>query len=372
MLVFCDGNEAVVMGALKAKCNFFAGYPITPATQILTGIANNFNENNKVFVQAEDEIASIGMCIAASMAGKKCMTATSGPGISLYSENIGLAIMGEVPLVIVDCQRLGPATGSATKDSSGDVQFIRWATSGGYPIVALYPTNAQECYDLTIQAFNLAEMYRTPVFLLLSKELAQTKVSIKLDEFHEPRIIDRIYGKDTGNIKPYEIKFEGDIPNFYSFDGLNKVRFTTSSHDEYGRLTKDKKKIEKKLKHLNKKINSEVISITKRIGDSNSKIGIICYGIVVPSAIEAMNELFDIGIKVEILVIYSIWPCPEDVIQSFLENKEFILVPEMNNGQYAREIQRVNDKRIKITTFSKVDSTLISPEEIICKIKGTI
>src|SRR5512143_952437 len=178
MREFIDGAEAIARGALAAGCNFFAGYPITPATPILLRMLRELPKVGGVGIQGGDEMASLGKCIGAGMTGAKAMTATSGPGLSLYSENIGLAIMGEVPLVIVDVMRLGPATGGATTVSQGDVQFLRWVTSGGFPIIALCPTNAPECYTLTQRCFNLAEKYRTPVFLATDKETVMTQSAI--------------------------------------------------------------------------------------------------------------------------------------------------------------------------------------------------
>src|SRR5512142_3063208 len=179
MREFMDGAEAITRGALTAGCNFFAGYPITPAAPILLRMLRELPKVGGVGIQAEDEIASMGMCIGAAMTGAKAMTATSGPGLSLYSENIGLAIMGEVPLVIVDVMRLGPATGGATTVSQGDVQFLRWGTSGGFPIIALCPTNAADCFRLVQQAFNLAERFRTPVFLATDKETASAQQTVE-------------------------------------------------------------------------------------------------------------------------------------------------------------------------------------------------
>ena len=182
MIEFLEGNDAVVRAAIDAGCRFFAGYPITPATSILTGMMRELPKVGGVAVQGEDEITSIGMCIAAAMTGHKAMTATSGPGLSLYSENIGLAIMGETPLVIVDVQRQGPATGSATKGADSDIEFMRWGTSGGLPVIVLSPENVAECYSLTIEAFNLAERFRTPVFLASQKEVGLTRERVDLAE----------------------------------------------------------------------------------------------------------------------------------------------------------------------------------------------
>jgi len=181
MIEFLEGNDAVVRAALDAGCTFFAGYPITPATSILTGMMRALPEVGGVAVQCEDEIASIGMCIGAAMTGQKCLTATSGPGMSLYSENLGLAQMGETPLVIVDVQRQGPATGSATKGADGDILFLRWGTSGGLPLIVLSPESVQECYTLTRAAFDLAERYRTPVILASQTEVGLTRERVDLE-----------------------------------------------------------------------------------------------------------------------------------------------------------------------------------------------
>jgi len=165
-LEFIEGNEAIARGALRANCNFFAGYPITPSSSVLQYMLDMLPHHDGIAIQAEDEIASMGFCIGAAMAGSKVLTATSGPGISLYSENIGLAIAGETPMVIVNVQRQGPATGSATKGAEGDVQFTRWCTSGGLPVIVLSPATVEEAYELTYRAFNLSEQYRVPVFVL--------------------------------------------------------------------------------------------------------------------------------------------------------------------------------------------------------------
>ncbi|MEC8941706.1 MAG: pyruvate flavodoxin/ferredoxin oxidoreductase, partial [Verrucomicrobiota bacterium] len=178
---FTDGSTAIVRAAIAAGCDFFAGYPITPASPILTMMMKEMPKIGGIAIQGEDEIASIGMCIGATMTGARAMTATSGPGISLCSENIGLAIMGEVPLVIVDVQRLGPGTGGATTVGQGDVQFLRWGTAGGYPVIVLAPSSVHECYGMTSRAFDLAERFRCPVFLLTDKELDLTANTVAAD-----------------------------------------------------------------------------------------------------------------------------------------------------------------------------------------------
>ena len=190
MREFIDGATAIARGALDAGCDFFAGYPISPATPLLLHMIRELPKVGGVAIQAEDEIASISMCIGAAMTGARALTATSGPGISLYSENIGLAIMGEVPLVIVDAQRMGPATGGATTPGQGDVQFVRWSSSGGYPIIALAPSSVAECYSLTRRAFDLAERFRCPVFLLTDKEMFLSMSTVELDSYEQPPVQD--------------------------------------------------------------------------------------------------------------------------------------------------------------------------------------
>ena len=190
-LEFLEGNEAIARGAMKANCNFFAGYPITPSSSILQHMLELVPREGGVAVQAEDEIASIGFCIGAAMAGSKVLTATSGPGISLYSENIGLALIGETPMVIVNVQRQGPATGSATKGAEGDIQFTRWCTSGGLPVIVLSPATVGEAYELTYRAFNLSEQYRVPVFVLTNKEIGLTRESVDLDTIELPSLVER-------------------------------------------------------------------------------------------------------------------------------------------------------------------------------------
>ena len=198
-----NGAQAIVRGAIDAGCNFFAGYPITPATDILLYMIRELPKVGGIAIQAEDEIASMGFCIGAAMTGKRVMTATSGPGISLYSENIGLAIMGEVPMVIVDVQRMGPATGGATTVAQGDVQFLRWGTSGGYPVIVLSPTNVQECYSLTCRAFDLSERFRIPVFLATDKETALTLMTVETDKFERGMVRERKTASNEEIFIPY-------------------------------------------------------------------------------------------------------------------------------------------------------------------------
>lgn len=255
MREFIDGAEAIARGAFAAGCNFFAGYPITPATPILLRMLRELPKTGGVGIQGEDEIASIGMCIGAAMTGSKAMTATSGPGISLYSENIGMAIMGEVPLVIIDVMRLGPATGGATTVSQGDVQFLRWVTSGGFPIIALCPSRIAECYSLTQHAFNLAEKFRTPVFVATDKEMMSAQQSVETNAFERIEIADRALAPAGAEFVPYHVKKLADVPAFAPLGGEHLTRATTSMHDERGMMTKKTSAVNKTSRHLWQKIS---------------------------------------------------------------------------------------------------------------------
>jgi 2-oxoglutarate ferredoxin oxidoreductase subunit alpha len=363
---FLDGNEAIARAALRAGCNFFAGYPITPATSILLHMTNELPKVGGVAIQAEDEIASIGMCIGAAMTGARVMTATSGPGISLYSENIGLAIMGEVPIVIVDVQRMGPATGAATTLAQGDIQFLRWSTSGGFPVIVLAPTNVVDSYNLTLRAFALAERFRTPVFIATDKETGLTKAAVDLESFDEIPIRERRMADPEGEFIPGRVSSPSETPPMSPFGGAHLLRFTTSTHDEFGHITKDPTQIEKLNQRLRAKIEAHLneISLVKTDLQKSADTLIISYGLVALAAQKAIREIRENGGKVSALTIYSLWPIPEKEIIAALKTATRVIVPELNAGQYRREIERLASNEHEIIKVNRLDGNLISPIEI--------
>ncbi|MEE4243444.1 MAG: 2-oxoacid:acceptor oxidoreductase subunit alpha, partial [Desulfopila sp.] len=233
-LTLMEGNEAVVHAALRAGCTFFAGYPITPATSILAKMLELLPPRGGICLQGEDEIGSIGYCLGASMAGRKVMTATSGPGISLYSEQISFAVGSEIPLVIVNVQRLGPSTGSATKGADGDIHFMRWGNSGGLPVIVLAPVDVIDCYTLTIHAFNLAERYRCPVFLASNKEIGLTRESVDPAGLDVPVIQERKGFDGEGSYQPFLAPAGADVPDFLAIGETVLVRQTSSTHGKDG------------------------------------------------------------------------------------------------------------------------------------------
>ncbi|MBU0768714.1 MAG: pyruvate flavodoxin/ferredoxin oxidoreductase, partial [Proteobacteria bacterium] len=242
---FClmEGNEAIAWGAIASGCRFFAGYPITPATTIFNTMLKLLPPLGGICLQGEDEIASIGYCLGASMGGLKAMTATSGPGISLYSEHISFAIGSEIPIVIVDVQRLGPSTGSATRGADGDIQFLRWGNSGGLPVIVLAPVDVRDCYLLTIKAFNLAEEFRCPVLIASNKEIAMTRENIDMDALDTPKIIERTPPPAGKPFIPFEAPLESKTPYFLPIGGDVIVRQTSSTHGADGYITTDSDEI---------------------------------------------------------------------------------------------------------------------------------
>ena len=366
-LEFIEGNEAIARGALKANCNFFAGYPITPSSSILHHMLNKLPRVGGVAIQAEDEIASIGMCIGAAMTGAKVLTATSGPGISLYSENIGLAIIGETPLVIVNVQRQGPATGAATKGAEGDILFTRWCTSGGQPMIVLSPATVSEAYELTYRAFNLAEKYRVPVFLLTNKEVCVTRESVDLERVELPQLVDRTRVAIGRPCLPYRFKELHEAPEFADIGGDQITRFTTSSHDEAGYLTSSPEVIQRMIDHYAAKIESaeEDIALVKQDIEADAETLIISYGITSRSVAVAVKKMREQRYKVSSLTVQSLYPVPRAILSKALVGIKRVIVPEMNMGQYIQEIQRLIPAEVKVVGVNKMDTTLISPDEII-------
>ncbi len=365
MREYIDGNEAIARGAVAAGCTFFAGYPITPASSLLVHLLRELPKVGAIGIQAEDEIAALGFCIGASMAGHKAMTATSGPGMSLMSEHIGLAIMGEVPVVIVDCQRMGPSTGGATTVSQGDVQFARWGTAGGYPLIALCPSTVPECYSLTIRAFNLAERFRIPVILLADKEVCTTMSTVDVADYeHVPLEKRRL--APPGPFTPYPYAPSASIPPFAPIGEAQIVRFSGSSHDERGHITKNPATVGRLNQHLRAKIRAHQreMSFIKADLEAAAKVLLIGYGITAGSITEAVRLARERGVRVSALTIQSLWPVPEEAIANAMRGTERVVVAELNLGQYRREIERLAGARA-VVGVNRVDGELIAPEDIL-------
>ncbi len=353
-LSLIDGNEAIALGAIASGCRFFAGYPITPATSIFNHMLNLLPPKGGICMQAEDEIASIGSCLGASVCGLKAMTATSGPGISLYSENISFAIGCEIPIVIVDVQRLGPSTGSATRGADGDIMFLRWGSSSGLPAIVLAPSDVNDCYMLTQHAFNFAEQFGCPVFIASNKEIALTKNSIDLS--------------DCQKIAPLKNK---SLPDVAHIGGNRLARRTSSTHGADGYITTDPDEIEKNQERLTSKIVSSIDNFTfyEEKDTDTADIMIITYGITSGAVKEAASLLKKENVSVSFLILKTLWPVPEKMIKEKAKNAKRIIVFEMNKGQYLREITRLlPDKKIEF--FGQMNGIMIDPEQIMNMVKN--
>ncbi len=365
-LTLLEGNEAVARGAVAAGCRFFAGYPITPASSILNAMLALLPPLGGVCLQGEDEIASIGACLGASMAGLKVMTATSGPGISLYSEQISFAVGSEIPIVIVDVQRLGPSTGSATRGADGDINFLRWGNSGGLPVIVLAPVNVADCFTLTIQAFNLAERFRCPVFVASNKEIAMTRESVDVEALQIPAIINRAAPPAGTKFLPFQVREETSVPDFLPIGGDRISRQTSSMHGPDGYITIDPDQIAALQERLNNKLRSAVDSFTfyDEYPEPGSDTLVITYGVTARSAKDAVIEMKKKGNPVSLLVLKTLWPVPEGLIKSVASGYSRIVVFEMNMGQYVREIERLLPDR-HIEFYGQMNGELIAPREMV-------
>ncbi|MDH5589523.1 MAG: 2-oxoacid:acceptor oxidoreductase subunit alpha [Gemmatimonadota bacterium] len=367
MREFIDGAEAIARAAIHAGCDFFAGYPITPATPILLHMARELPKVGGVAIQGEDEIASMGFCIGAALTGSRVLTATSGPGVSLYSENVGLAIMGEVPMVIVDAQRMGPATGGATTVAQGDIQFLRWGTSGGFPVIVLAPTNVAECYSLTLRAFDLAERFRVPVFLATDKETVLSRATVDVAAWEAVPVRPRVTAPADEPFVPYPQDAPGGVPAMSPIGGAHLLRFTTSSHDERGYLTKSPAQVDGLNRRLTAKIEDHMdeIGLVELDLEDGADTLVLSYGITARSVKEAVRRARGDGVAVSSLTVHSLWPVPEGAIRAVLDGVSRVVVPELNLGQYIREIERLCDAGVEVAGVHRVDGELITPEQIL-------
>jgi 2-oxoglutarate ferredoxin oxidoreductase subunit alpha len=365
-LALMEGNEAIARGAVAAGCRFFAGYPITPATTILNHMLAMLPPLGGTCIQGEDEIASIGFCLGASMAGMKVMTATSGPGISLYSEQISFAVGSEIPIVIVDIQRLGPSTGSATRGADGDIQFLQWGNSGGLPVIVLAPADVKDCYNLTAHAFNLAEQYRCPVFVASNKEIAMTRESVDLDGLKPPAPVDRVAPEPGRAFLPFKTAQGEMVPAFLPVGGRTLVRQTSSTHGPDGYITTDPAEITRMLRRMQSKIDgaADRLAIVDHHPFEGADTLIVAYGITSRAAGTALHELQRRGRPASLLVLKTLWPVPEAAIRRAAAGVKRILVVEMNLGQYVREIKRILPGK-EVGFCGQMDGRLIAPETIV-------
>ena len=370
--VLMQGNEACVEGALAAGMRLYAGYPITPSTEIAELSALRLPQEGGKFIQMEDEIASIACAIGASVAGVKSMTATSGPGFSLKQENIGYACLAEIPLVIVDVQRTGPSTGMPTSPAQGDVMMARWGTHGDHPIIVLCPSSVKETYDLTVRSFNLSEKYRTPVILLMDEIIGHLREGMELPDPEELEIIDRptVRFPEPKRL-PYHMKKGQTVPAMAPFGCGQRYNITGLIHDETGFPTNSHEEAEKLMYRLMHKIsdNYDDIVRSEERNTEDADTLIVCYGGTMRAATEAMERAREKGMKVGIFRPITIWPFPERELKKLSGKVKKILAAEHNYGQIVLEVERIVKNDCKVDFIGKVNGTVITPDELVKKLE---
>jgi 2-oxoglutarate ferredoxin oxidoreductase subunit alpha len=360
-----QGNEACAEGALAAGCRFYAGYPITPSSEIAEAMARKLPLLGGVFSQVEDEIAAMAAVIGASLGGVKSLTATSGPGFSLKQENIGFAAMAEVPCVVVNVMRGGPSTGLPTSPAQADIMQARWGTHGDHPVIALAPASVSEIFSETVRAFNLAEKFRTPVIVLLDEIIAHIREAVVL-----PDVID-IWERAKPSVapeayRPYAASASG-VPVMANFGEGYRYHVTGLCHDERGVPTEDQAAVDALIRRLMAKIEigrDDILS-AEEVCAEDAEIVIIAYGCVARAARAAVRSARDRGLPVGLFRPITLWPFAEERIAEFAADGRTLLVAEMNMGQLALEVERASHGRCPVDRLNRVDGDTLSPDQIL-------
>jgi 2-oxoglutarate ferredoxin oxidoreductase subunit alpha len=358
---FMMGDEASAEGAIAAGCRFYAGYPITPASEIMLHMNKRLTDTNGVFVQMEDELASMAAIVGASWAGAKSMTATAGPGFSLMMENIGYACMTETPCVVVNIQRAGPSTGQASRPASGDVMQAKWGTHGGVEIIALAPWSVQEMYDLTIKAFNLAERFRVPTIVLGDAIVGHLRESFRVDE--NVRLFNRIR---VPGAPPFGSDREDGVPPMPSFGEGEQLLITGSTHNAYGvRKTTNPDVHQALVRRLSEKVTAHMDEITdyELYFENDAQRMVVAYGSTARSALWAVREARERGERVGMLRLKSIWPFPGDLIAEWEARCEEFIVPETNLGQISITVQQYTANPVRL--LSQTNGEIMDPRRVL-------
>jgi 2-oxoglutarate/2-oxoacid ferredoxin oxidoreductase subunit alpha len=364
---FIQGNEACVEGALYAGLDFFAGYPITPSTEIAELLSSRLPQKGGKFIQMEDEIASMSAIIGASLTGSKVMTATSGPGFSLMQEALGYAIMAEIPCVIVNVQRGGPSTGIPTHVSQGDVNQTRWGTHGDHAIVALTASNHQDVFETTVEAFNISETYRTPVVLLYDEVVGHMRERLRVPETGELALVERLRTSVSEGVDyhPYLPREDGRLP-MSDFGGVHRYNVTGLFHDMWGFPSDNPKVVHGLLRHLVDKIQNNVNQIArfKEFYLEDAECILISYGSSARSARHVVEYLRPRGERIGLLELQTLWPFPHDIVNEKCANAKYMVVVEMNMGQILREVKRAVKNPERVFLANRIDGVFIAPRDI--------
>ena len=372
---YIDGDHACAEGAIAAGCRFLAGYPITPSTEVAERVAERFPYVGGMFIQMEDEIASMAAVVGGAWSGPKSMTVTSGPGFSLMMENIGLAVMMETPCVIVNVQRGGPSTGLPTLTGQADMMQARWGSHGDYEIIAISPNSPQECFDLTIKAFNLSEEYRVPVLFMMDECVGHMTEKVVIPDADEIDVVPRKYYK--GKKEDYRpFKFNGDntvAPMIKAGDGYN-IHITGLTHDERGYPVINADAQDKNVNHLVDKIikNEDKIRMLEEDQIDGADVIVISYGITSRVALKAVQDARTKGIKVGTIRLITVWPFPEKLIRDLSAKVKAFIVPEINLGQVSLEVERCTAGKAKTIHVPHAGGWVHDPNDILKAIKEGI
>jgi 2-oxoglutarate ferredoxin oxidoreductase subunit alpha len=363
---FMNGDEACCEGALAAGCRFFAGYPITPATEVAEAMSRRLPELGGIYIQMEDEIASMAAILGASWGGVKSMTSTSGPGFSLMMENIGLGLCTETPCVICNVQRAGPSTGLPTLVAQGDMMQARWGSHGHYEIIAVSPSSPQEMFDFTIRAFNLSEYYRLPVIILADETVGHMNERVVIPREEDIEIVNR--RKPTVSREdylPYEADADGIAPMANCGDGY-RIHITGLTHDDRGYPAMDAKAQEKMVKRLVDKIrlNRDKIISTTHYDIDDAEVVVVSYGISARSAMQAVRNARNEGLKAGLIKLNTVWPFPEELIRDVASRVRAVIVAEINGGQMVREVERAACGACPVSLVSNYGGAILHPNLI--------
>jgi len=367
-----QGNQAIAEGAIYAGARFYAGYPITPSSEIADECATRMPQLGGMFIQMEDEIASIAAVIGAALAGAKALTATSGPGFSLMQENLGLAVMGEVPCVIVDVQRAGPSTGLATKPAQSDIMQVRWGRHGDQSVIALCPASVRECFTLTVQAFNFSERFRVPVILMPDEIVGHMRENVVLPRAGEIEVIERKAPSGApAAYRPFKPDADGVAP-LAAYGSEYVFHVTSSMHGADGYSNNDPANAAWRIRQLHEKIDRhrDEIVLTQPYYTDDMEVLIVTLGATTRAARTAALEARAQGIKAGVLQLQTIWPFPDKEIAALGKNAGMVVVPEMNySGQVAGEVRKTLGPGADIRRVNKYNGTIITPQDILDAMK---
>lgn len=364
---FLQGNETIVEAALYAGLDFFAGYPITPSTEVAEHLASRLPRLGGKFIQMEDEIASVCAIIGASLTGRKVMTATSGPGFSLMQEALGYAVMAEIPCVIVNVQRGGPSTGIPTHVSQGDVNQARWGTHGDHSIIALTASNHQDVFRMTVEAFNMSETYRTPVILLFDEVVAHMREKLVMPEPGEIGLVERLRTsvKEGVDYHPYLAREDGRLP-MSDFGGVHRYNVTGLVHDMWGFPSTEPRVVHDLMRHLLDKIEnrSNELARYKEFYLDDAEIILISYGASARSALHVVEDRRQRGERLGLLELQTLWPFPGGIVRQKCAAARSVVVVEMNMGQLAQSVKLSVENPERVFLANRIDSVFITPSDI--------